>query len=83
MVEYLQRLQDKATLLEEAEGSQVIGSKCKKITAGDKDGQWPPKNVRRKQPGKYYGGAAVKMGDANPYERCVSARQDCLVYHSR
>jgi len=44
MVEYLQRLQDEvleeeATLLEGAEGSQVTGSKCKKITAGDEEEQ--------------------------------------------
>ena len=44
MVEYLQWLWDKvlekeATLLEEAEGSQVMGSKCKKIIARDKEGQ--------------------------------------------
>jgi len=41
-VEYLQWLRDKmleeeAILLEEAEGSQVIGSKCKEIAAKDKE----------------------------------------------
>jgi len=44
MVEYLQWLQDKvleeeATLLEKAEGSQVMGFKCKKVAAGDEKGQ--------------------------------------------
>jgi len=88
MVEYLQQLQDKmleeeATLLEGAEGFQVAGSKCKEITAGDKEGQWPFKKSRGKQPGKYRRGAAVKMVGANPCKRCVSARQDCLIHLSK
>jgi len=87
-MEYLQWLQDEvleeeAALLEGAEGSQVAGSKCKEIAAGDKEVQRPSKKARGKQLGKYCGGAAVKMGGANPYERCVSARQDCLVHPSR
>jgi len=41
-LEYLQQLQDEvlvedATLLESAEGSQIVGSKHKKITLGDKE----------------------------------------------
>ena len=41
-LKYLQQLWDKmleeeATLLEGAEGSQVAGSKCKEITTGDED----------------------------------------------
>ena len=76
MVEYLQRLQDEvleeeATLLEGAEGSQVTGSKCKKITAGDEEEQQPSKKAREKQPRKYCGGATVKMGGSNPCKRCV------------
>ena len=55
-------LEEEATLLEEAEGSQVAGSKCKEITARDKKGQWPFKKARGKQLGKYHRGAAVKMG---------------------
>jgi len=51
--------------LEEAEGSQVMGSKHKEVTAKDEEGQWPSKKARGKQPGKYHGGAAVKMGGAN------------------
>ena len=79
MVEYLQRLWDEmlekeATLLEGAEGSQVVGSKHKKVTIGDKEGQRPSKKVREKQLGKYHGGAAVKMGGSNPCERCVCTR---------
>ena len=43
ILEYLQQLQDeileeKAILLERAEGSQVMGSKHKEITAGDEEG---------------------------------------------
>jgi len=88
MMEYLQRLRDEvleeeAALLEEAEGSHVAGSKHKEVTAGDEEVQWPSKKARGKQPGKYRRGAAMKMGGANPCERCVSAGQDCLVHPSR
>ena len=84
MVEYLQRLWDEmleeeATLLKEAEGSQVVGSKCKEVAAGDEERQWPSKKAR----GRYHGGATVKMGSSNPCERCVCAWQDCLVHSSR
>jgi len=88
MVEYLQQLQDKvleeeAALLEGAKESQVVGSKCKEIAARDEEGQQPSKKSRGKQPGKYHGGAAVKIGSSNPCERCVCAGQDCLVHPSR
>ena len=76
-------LEEEATLLEGAEGSQVMGSKCKEVAARDKEVQRPSKKARGKQPGKYRKGAAMKMGGANPCERCVSARQDCLVHLSR
>ena len=76
-------LEEEATLLEGAEGSQVMGSKRKEIAAGDKEVQRPSKKARGKQPGKYHRGAAVKMGGANPCERCVSAGQNCLVHPSR
>ena len=83
-MEYLQRLRDemleeKAGLLEGAEGSQVMGSKRKEVAAGGEEEQWPSKKAR----GKYRGGATVKMGGATPCERCVCTRQDCLVYPSR
>ena len=84
MVEYLQRLRDEvleeeATLLEGAEGSQVAGSKRKEVAAGGEEVQRPSKKAR----GKYHGGATVKMGGSNPCERCVCAGQDCLVHPSR
>jgi len=60
-----------------------VGSKCKEITSRDEKGKWPSKKAKEKQPGKYYGDAIVNMGDANPYKRCVSTRQDCLVHYSR
>ena len=87
-VEYLQRLQDEvleeeAALLEGAEGSQAAGSKYKEVTTGDEEEQRPSKKARGKQPGKYRGGAAVKMGGATPCERCMCAGQDCLVHPSR
>ena len=72
-----------ATLLEGAEGSQVMGSKCKKIAARDKEEQRPSKKTKGKQQEKYCGGAVVKMEGANSCKRCVSARQDCLVHPSR
>jgi len=88
MVEYLQRLRDEvleeeAALLEGAEGSQVAGSKRKEIATGDEEEQRPSKKARGKQPGKYRGGAAVKIGGSIPCERCVYAGQDCLVHPSR
>ena len=87
-MEYLQRLQnevleEEATLLEEAEGSQVVGSKLKEITVRDEEGQQLSKKARGKQQGKYCRGAAIKLGGADPYERCVSTRQNCVVYFSR
>jgi len=87
-MEYLQQLRDKvleeeAGLLEGAEGSQAVGSKHKKVAAGDEEEQRPSKKARGKQLGKYCGGAAVKMGGATPCKRYVCARQDCLVHPSR
>jgi len=76
-------LEEEAALLEGAEGSQVVGSKRKEVAAGDEEVQQPSKKARGKQPEKYYGGAAMKIGGANPCERYVSARQDCLVHPSR
>ena len=87
-MEYFQWLWDKvlkeeATLSEGAKESQVTGSKCKKITARDKEKQWPSKKAKEKQQGKYHSGVTVKMESANPCEKCVNARQNCLVYSSR
>jgi len=62
-MEYLQQLWDKVleeevTLLEKAEGFQVMGSKHKKIAARDEERQQPSKKAR----GKYHRDATVKMG---------------------
>jgi len=46
-------LEEEATLLEGAEGFQVMGSKRKEVTAGDKKEQHPSKKAREKQQGKY------------------------------
>ena len=83
-LEYIQWLWDKvivenATFLENAEGSQVIGSKYKESASIDEEGHQPSKKAK----GKYYRGNMVKIGDVNSYEWYVCARQDCLVYHSR
>ena len=80
-VEYLQQLWDKvleekAALLEGAEGSHVAGSKQKEVAAGDEEMQQPFKKAREKQPGKYRRGATT-------CKRYVCARQDCLAHPSR
>jgi len=76
-------LEEEVALLEGAEGSQIMGSKRKEVTTGDEEEQRPSKKARGKQPEKYCRGAAVKMGGATPCERCVCARQDCLVHPLR
>ena len=76
-------LEEEAALLEGAEGFQIAGSKHKKVAAGGEEKQWPSKKTRGKQPGKYRGGATVKMGGSNPCKRCVCTGQDCLVHPSR
>jgi len=77
------KAKEEAILLERAEGSQVIESKCKEVATGDEEGQQSSKKARGKQLGKYHEGASVKIKSANPCERCVCARQDCLVHPSR
>ena len=42
-------LEEEAALLERAEGSQVAGSKCKEVAAGDEEGQWLSKKARGKR----------------------------------
>ena len=54
-----------------------MGSKCKEIVSGDEEGQWPSKKAKE----KYCGSTTVKMGGVNLYKRCVSTRQNCLVYY--
>jgi len=76
-------LEEETTLLEGAEGFQVAGSKYKEIATRDEKKQQPSKKARGKQLGKYCRGAIVKMRGTNHCERCVSARQDCLVHPSR
>jgi len=76
-------LEEEAALLERTEGSQVTESKCKEVATRDEEMQQPSKKARGKQPGKYRRDATVKMGGANPYKRCVSTGQDCLVHLSR
>ena len=41
-------LEEEATLLKGAEGSQVMGFKHKKVTAGDEEGQQLSKKAREK-----------------------------------
>ena len=55
-------LEEEATLLEGAEGFQVVGSKYKEVTTGDEKRQWSSKKARE----KYHGGAVVKIGVLTP-----------------
>jgi len=55
-------LEEETALLKGTEGSQVTGSKHKKIAARDEEEQRPFKKSRGKQQGKYHRGAAVKIG---------------------
>jgi len=87
-MEYLQQLRDEmleeeATLLEGAEGSQATGSKHKEVATGDEEEQRPSKKARGKQLGKYHRGTTVKIGGSNPCEKCVCTRQSCLMHPSR
>jgi len=67
-------LEKETVLLENAEGSQVVESKYKEVTTRNKKRQRPSKKAKEKQQGKYCRNTTIKMGDANPYERCVSTR---------
>ena len=79
-LEYFQQLQDevlvKDVLLKSTEESQIIGSKHKEVTSGDK-------KAKKKKLEKYCKDTRVKIEGDNPYERCVHIRQDCLVHNSR
>jgi len=62
-LEYIQQLWDKVIventiLLEGSEGSQVVGSKHKKVTSRDEKRHWPSKKAKE----KYHRDNAVKMG---------------------
>ena len=53
MLEYLQQLWDEvleedAALLEDAEKSQVVGSKYKEVISRNKKKQWPSKKAKEK-----------------------------------
>ena len=68
-----------ATLLEGAIGFQVVGSKYKEVTSGDKEIYWPSKKAKE----KYCKSNAVKIKSVNLCERYVCTRQDYLVYYLR
>ena len=48
ILEYLQQLWNEV-LAECTKGSQITGSKCTKVTSGNKEGQWPFKKAKEKQ----------------------------------
>jgi len=68
-----------ATLLEGTKESQVIGSKHKEVASRDEKRHQSSKKAKE----KYCEDDIVKIEGANPCERYVHARQDCLVYYSR
>ena len=74
---------EEVTLLEEAERFQVMGFKHKKIATRDEKEQQLFNKAKGRQQGKYCRNATVKMGSANPCERYISIRQDCLVHYIR
>ena len=77
-LEYIQRLWDEviaedATLLKGAEGFQITEYKCREAPPGDNADYQPSKKAKGKQPARYQGDMGIKLGEANPYERCVLA----------
>jgi len=87
LLKYIQQLWDKilekdTALLEGAKRSQIVGPKHKRAPLGDNVDHWPFKKTKEKQPVRYCEDFRVKIGDANPCERYVCIRQDCLVYNS-
>jgi len=60
-----------------------VGSKYKEVTPGDDREYQPSKKAKEKQPVRYHRDIGVKTKGTNPCERCIHARQDCLVYNSR
>ena len=87
-LEYFQQLwnkvlEEEAALLEGAEGFQIAEPKCKETPLRNDMDYWPFKKAKGKQIARYQGDTGVKLGGANPCERCVHARQNCLVHNSR
>ena len=73
MLEYLQQLQNKV-LAEDAEGSQIMGSKYKEILLEDDRDCRPFKKVKGKQLVRYHRKIGVKIGNANLCEKYMYAR---------
>jgi len=55
-------LAEEATLLEGVKKSQIIGSKCNKVTFRDEKEQRPSKKAKGRQQEKYCRSITVKMG---------------------
>ena len=75
-MKYLQQLWDKilvknTAFLGSTEGSQIMGSKYKKITLGNKERQQLSKKAKGKQLGKYCRDTGIKIGGANFCKRYV------------
>jgi len=71
MLEYLQQLWNEVlavdtALLEDAEESQIVGSKCKEVTPGNNRDCWPSKRTKGKQLARYCRDIGIKMGMLTP-----------------
>ena len=58
-------------------------SKYKEIYPKDGADCQPSKKTKEKQPVRYCEDIRIKIGGANLCERCIYARQNCLVHNSR
>ena len=79
MLEYIQQLWNKmlaedVTLLKGAEKSQIIGSKCKKVSLRDNVNHQPSKKTKEKKLAKYCGDIGIKIERTNLCEKCLCAR---------
>jgi len=76
-------LKENIALLEKTKRSQIVGFKYKKISPEDNRDHQPSKKAKDKQPARYHRDIKVKIRSTNLCEKCMHARQDCFVYHSR
>jgi len=68
-------LKEDTTLLEGAEGSQVIGSKHKEASPGDDTDRQPSKQAKGKQPVRYQGDMEIKLEGLIPVkDMCMLGR---------
>jgi len=76
-LKYIQQLWDKVlkedtALLEGIEGSHIMRSKCKETLLRDNADYQPFKKAKGKQLARYRENIRIKIGGANPCERCMT-----------